>query len=62
MAEPLQIHTIVSMPFQENTYVVWRAGSSLALVIDGVADNASRRIRPSHLPTPVPGRHLPDRK
>ena len=34
MAEPLQIHTIVSTPFQENTYVVWRAGSSEALVID----------------------------
>lgn len=34
MAEPLQIHTIVSMPFQENTYVIWREGSSAALVID----------------------------
>jgi glyoxylase-like metal-dependent hydrolase (beta-lactamase superfamily II) len=34
MAEPLQIHTIVSMPFQENTYVVWRPGRDDALVID----------------------------
>lgn len=34
MAETLQIHTIVSMPFQENTYIVWREGSSDALVID----------------------------
>src|SRR2546422_140943 len=34
MAEPLQIHTIVSMPFQENTYVVWRTGSSDVLVVD----------------------------
>lgn len=34
MAEPLQIHTIISMPFDENTYVVWREGRSDALVID----------------------------
>jgi glyoxylase-like metal-dependent hydrolase (beta-lactamase superfamily II) len=34
MAEPLQIHTIVSMPFGENTYVVWRPGRADALVID----------------------------
>jgi glyoxylase-like metal-dependent hydrolase (beta-lactamase superfamily II) len=33
MAE-LQIHTLVSMPFAENTYVVWRPGRSDALVID----------------------------
>lgn len=31
---PLQIHTIVSMPFAENTYVVWQPGRSDALVID----------------------------
>ncbi|HKB00653.1 MAG TPA: MBL fold metallo-hydrolase [Gemmataceae bacterium] len=30
----LQIQTIVSMPFAENTYVVWRDGSAEALVID----------------------------
>ena len=30
----LQIHTIVSMPFQENTYIVWRDGLTDALVID----------------------------
>src|SRR5438045_3646505 len=34
MAGSLQIHTIVSMPFQENTYVVWRRESSDVLVID----------------------------
>jgi glyoxylase-like metal-dependent hydrolase (beta-lactamase superfamily II) len=34
MAESLQIHTIVSMPFEENTYVVWRPGRTDALVID----------------------------
>lgn len=31
---PLDIHTIVSMPFAENTYVVWQAGQRDALVID----------------------------
>jgi glyoxylase-like metal-dependent hydrolase (beta-lactamase superfamily II) len=30
----LQVQTIVSMPFAENTYVVWRDGSPDALVID----------------------------
>jgi hydroxyacylglutathione hydrolase len=30
----LQIQTIVSMPFAENTYVAWRDGSQEALVID----------------------------
>jgi len=30
----IQIQTIVSMPFAENTYVVWRDGSRDALVID----------------------------
>jgi hydroxyacylglutathione hydrolase len=30
----LQIHTLVSMPFAENTYVVWRSGRADALVID----------------------------
>lgn len=30
----LQIHTIVSRPFQENTYVVWPDGSQDVLVID----------------------------
>jgi glyoxylase-like metal-dependent hydrolase (beta-lactamase superfamily II) len=34
MAAPLEIHTIVSQPFAENTYVVWRPGRSDALVID----------------------------
>ena len=31
---PLQIQTIVSMPFAENSYVVWRDGSRQAVVID----------------------------
>ena len=30
----LQIHTIVSQPFDENTYVVWLEGRPDALVID----------------------------
>jgi glyoxylase-like metal-dependent hydrolase (beta-lactamase superfamily II) len=30
----VQIHTIVSQPFDENTYVVWREGRRDALVID----------------------------
>ena len=30
----MQIHTIVSMPFAENTYVVWLDGRTDALVID----------------------------
>jgi glyoxylase-like metal-dependent hydrolase (beta-lactamase superfamily II) len=34
MTAALQIHTLVSMPFAENTYVVWRQGRKDALVID----------------------------
>jgi hydroxyacylglutathione hydrolase len=34
MAESPQIHTIVSQPFAENTYVVWRDGRPDCLVID----------------------------
>ena len=34
MAPSLQIRTIVSEPFQENTYVVWLPGRGDALVID----------------------------
>lgn len=34
MASTLQIHTIVSLPFEENTYVLWRADQKRALVID----------------------------
>lgn len=33
-AMPLEIHTIMSMPFAENTYVAWRKGRSDCLVID----------------------------
>lgn len=31
---PLQVRTIVSQPFEENTYIVWRDGRTDALVID----------------------------
>jgi hydroxyacylglutathione hydrolase len=31
---PLQIRTVVSMPFEENTYVVWQPGRRDAVVID----------------------------
>jgi hydroxyacylglutathione hydrolase len=34
MAQSLQIHTVVSMPFEENTYIVWQTGRGDALVID----------------------------
>lgn len=34
MSTALQIHTIVSRPFGENTYVVWRPDRDEALVID----------------------------
>jgi glyoxylase-like metal-dependent hydrolase (beta-lactamase superfamily II) len=34
MAQSLNIHTIVSMPFAENTYIVWQPESADALVID----------------------------
>jgi hydroxyacylglutathione hydrolase len=34
MSVPLQIETVVSMPFEENSYVVWRTGSREALVFD----------------------------
>src|SRR5262245_41118685 len=31
---PLQVRTVVSMPFEENTYLVWLDGRREALVID----------------------------
>jgi glyoxylase-like metal-dependent hydrolase (beta-lactamase superfamily II) len=31
---PIQVHTIVSQPFEENTYIVWLDGRRDALVID----------------------------
>jgi glyoxylase-like metal-dependent hydrolase (beta-lactamase superfamily II) len=34
MTIDLQIHTIVSAPFAENTYIVWRQGDNDALVVD----------------------------
>lgn len=34
MALPFSLRTVVSMPFEENTYILWRDGSPDALVID----------------------------
>jgi hydroxyacylglutathione hydrolase len=34
MSAPLQIQVVVSMPFEENSYIVWRTDSREALVID----------------------------
>src|SRR2546429_6481984 len=34
MPAELNIRTLVSMPFEENTYVVWHPGRTDALVID----------------------------
>jgi len=34
MPQPLQVHTIVSMPFEENTYVIKRPEGNQAIVID----------------------------
>jgi hydroxyacylglutathione hydrolase len=34
MATTLQIQTIVSMPFEENTYVLWQDGQAQVLVVD----------------------------
>src|SRR5581483_11975555 len=34
MDETLNIQTVVSMPFEENTYVVWKPGTTEVLVFD----------------------------
>src|SRR5262249_34573333 len=34
MTAPLHIRTIVSMPFEENTYVVWQEGRTDTVVFD----------------------------
>jgi hydroxyacylglutathione hydrolase len=34
MTQPFQIHTLLSQPFAENSYVLWREGHKEALVID----------------------------
>ena len=34
MSASLEIQTIVSMPFEQNTYIVWLPDSTEALVID----------------------------
>ena len=42
---PLQIHTVVSEPFAENSYVVWRDGGGEAIVIDpGYEPEAIREV------------------
>jgi glyoxylase-like metal-dependent hydrolase (beta-lactamase superfamily II) len=42
---PLQIHTVVSAPFAENSYVVWRDGAAEAFVIDpGFEPEAIREV------------------
>ena len=42
---PLQIHTVVSEPFAENSYVVWRDGAAEAFVIDpGFEPDAIREV------------------
>jgi hydroxyacylglutathione hydrolase len=56
MAQVPQIHTIVSLPFEENTYVVWVPGRGDALVIDPGLDPeailaflAEQQLRPAAL-------------
>jgi glyoxylase-like metal-dependent hydrolase (beta-lactamase superfamily II) len=34
MTAPLEVRTIVSLPFEENTYMIWRQGRNDSLVID----------------------------
>lgn len=34
MSTALEIHTVVSSPFEENTYVIWKKGQTSAVVID----------------------------
>jgi hydroxyacylglutathione hydrolase len=34
MPSAIRIHAIVSLPFEENTYIVWREGRADALVVD----------------------------
>lgn len=34
MSTPIRIHTILSLPFEENTYVLWRDGQNEAIVVD----------------------------
>jgi len=46
---PLQIHTVVSEPFAENSYVVWRDGGGEAIVIDpGYEPEAIREVLDEH--------------
>ena len=34
MSAPLQLQTVVSLPFEENTYIVWQSGRREAVVFD----------------------------
>jgi hydroxyacylglutathione hydrolase len=54
MTAPLEIHAIVSEPFAENTYVVWRSGQTDALVIDpGLEPHLILDFLRSHRLTPA---------
>jgi glyoxylase-like metal-dependent hydrolase (beta-lactamase superfamily II) len=54
MAAPLEIHAIVSEPFAENSYVVWRPGQTEALVIDpGLEPHLILDFLRSHRLTPA---------
>ena len=44
-----QVRTITSMPFDENSYVVWRDGAAEAFVIDpGFDPDAIREVLGEH--------------
>jgi glyoxylase-like metal-dependent hydrolase (beta-lactamase superfamily II) len=54
MTSPLQIHTLVSMPFEENTYVVWLPKHTDCLVIDpGLEPDLSLSFLEDHQLTPA---------
>src|SRR5262245_58650119 len=49
LAVPLQIYTVVSEPFSENSYVIWRDGSTEAFVIDpGFQPEGIRTVLDEH--------------
>ena len=51
---PLQVHTVISMPFAENTYVVWQPDRHEALVIDpGLEPDAILDFLAEHGLTPA---------
>ena len=44
MPSPVRIQTIVSMPFAENTYVVWPDGSADCVVVDVQCDYTKHEL------------------